>query len=112
MNATVVRNQIIRQEWTLPLFSINKLHRDVIRINGTELEDALNTAYSRSGKENNVVVCRSNKRANIFNREIRKRILFLDDEINTGDYMMAVKNNYFWLPEGFPRRLHCKWRYY
>lgn len=102
MNATVVRNQIIRQEWTLPLFSINKSHMDVIRINGTELEDALNTAYSRSGKENNVVVCRSNKRANIFNREIRKRILFLDDEINTGDYMMAVKNNYFWLPEGSP----------
>jgi exodeoxyribonuclease-5 len=64
------------------------------------LEDALNSAYSGSGKENNVVVCRSNKRANIFNREIRKRILFLDEEINTGDYMMVVKNNYFWLPEG------------
>jgi len=45
------------------------------------------------------VVCRSNKRANIFNREIRRRILFLEEEINTGDYMMVVKNNYFWLPE-------------
>jgi len=100
LNATAVRNQIIRQEWGLPLFSIGNNHPDVIRINGSELEDALNSAYSGSGRENNVVVCRSNKRANIFNSEIRKRILFLEEEINTGDYMMAVKNNYFWLPEG------------
>jgi exodeoxyribonuclease V len=99
LNATAVRNQIIRQEWGLPLFSIGS-HLDIIRINGSELEDALNSAYSCSGKENNVVVCRSNKRANIFNSEIRKRILFLEEEINTGDYMMVVKNNYFWLPEG------------
>jgi exodeoxyribonuclease-5 len=77
-----------------------KTHTDVIRINGSELEDALNSAFSGSGKENNVVVCRSNKRANIFNREIRKRILFLEEEINNGDFMMVVKNNYYWLPEG------------
>jgi exodeoxyribonuclease-5 len=44
------------------------------------------------------VICRSNKRANIYNREIRNRILFLDGEISTGDYLMVVKNNYFWLP--------------
>lgn len=100
LNATAVRNQILRQEWGLPLFSISDAHRDVIRINGSELEDALNSAFSGSEKENNVVVCRSNKRANIFNREIRKRILFLEEEINNGDYMMVVKNNYFWLPEG------------
>jgi len=99
MNATTVRNQILHQEWGLPLFSITSEHKDVIRINGSELEEALNSAYSGSGKENNVVVCRSNKRANIFNREIRSRILFLEEEINTGDYMMVVKNNYFWLPE-------------
>jgi exodeoxyribonuclease-5 len=100
MNATAVRNQIMRHEWGLPLFSINDAHVDVIRINGSELEDALNSAFSGSDKENNVVVCRSNKRANIFNKEIRKRILFLEEEINTGDFMMVVKNNYFWLPEG------------
>jgi len=100
INATTVRNQITREELRLPLFSIGTVHKDVIRINGTELEDALNSAYSGSGKENNVVVCRSNKRANIFNREIRKRILFLDEEINIGDFLMVVKNNYFWLPEG------------
>ena len=69
-----------------------------MRITGSDLEEMLNRTYSGAGKENNVVICRSNKRANIFNREIRNRILFLDGEIATGDYLMVVKNNYFWLP--------------
>ncbi|MGE5425446.1 MAG: ATP-dependent DNA helicase [Syntrophothermus sp.] len=99
MNATWVRDQINRGEWNLPLFSVSAF-RDIIRLSGTDLEDSLNSAYSGSNRENNVVICRSNKRANIFNTEIRRRILYLEDEINTGDNMMVVKNNYFWLPEG------------
>jgi len=98
-NATGIRNQIQRQKWNVPLFSVSDAFRDVIRLNGPDLEEALNSAYSGTEKDNNVVVCRSNKRANIFNREIRKRILFLEDEINTGDLLMVVKNNYYWLPE-------------
>jgi exodeoxyribonuclease V len=98
VNATSVRKQINREEWALPLFTIGKF-TDISRLTGSDLEEALNTAYSGSSRENNAVVCRSNKRANIFNREIRSRILFLEGEINTGDYMMVVKNNYFWLPE-------------
>jgi len=98
-NATLIRRVIDRQEFSLPLFSVNKF-ADINRLSGADLEDALNSAYSSSNKDGNVVICRSNKRANIFNQEIRKRILFFEDEINTGDYMMVVKNNYFWLPEG------------
>lgn len=98
-NATLIRRVIDRQEFRLPLFSVEKF-MDIKRLSGADLEDALNTAYSSSMKDNNVVICRSNKRANIFNQEIRKRILFFEEEINTGDYMMVVKNNYFWLPEG------------
>jgi ATP-dependent exoDNAse (exonuclease V) alpha subunit len=56
LNATFVRNQILREEWALPLFSVSNAHRDVVRVNGTELEDLLNSAYSGAGKENNVVV--------------------------------------------------------
>ena len=98
VNATAIRRQISREEWALPLFTTEK-YPDIFRLQGSDLEDALNSAYSDSNRENNAVVCRSNKRANIFNREIRRRILFLEEEINTGDYMMVVKNNYFWLPE-------------
>jgi ATP-dependent exoDNAse (exonuclease V) alpha subunit len=98
-NATLIRRTIDRQEFRLPLFSVGKFP-DIKRLTGADLEDSLNSAYSSSNKDSNVVICRSNKRANIFNQEIRRRILFFEEEINTGDYMMVVKNNYFWLPEG------------
>lgn len=97
-NATLIRRTIDRQEFSFPIFSLGNF-RDVVRISSPDLEEALNSAYSSSARENNVVICRSNKRANIFNQEIRKRILFYDEEINTGDYMMVVKNNYYWLPQ-------------
>jgi exodeoxyribonuclease-5 len=63
------------------------------------LEDALNLAYSSYGEENVVVITRSNKRANIFNQEIRNRILFREGTIQSGDLLMVVKNNYHWLSE-------------
>ncbi|MCK9204210.1 MAG: AAA family ATPase [Bacteroidales bacterium] len=96
-NATQVRQKLQGQQFSLPIFSLEGF-RDVRRLNGPDLEEALNQAFSESGKDNNVIICRSNKRANIYNREIRRRILYLDEEISTGDYMMVVKNNYFWLP--------------
>jgi exodeoxyribonuclease-5 len=99
MNATSIRNQIQADKLELPMFSLGS-YRDIIRLNGQDLEEELNNAYSGANRENNVVICRSNKRANIYNREIRRRILFLEEEISAGDYLMVVKNNYFWLGEG------------
>jgi exodeoxyribonuclease V len=98
VNATSIRKEINRQEVRFPMFSV-KRYSDINRLSGSDLEEALNTAYSGTEKDNNAVICRSNKRANIYNQEIRRRILFFDNEINAGDYMMVVKNNYFWLPE-------------
>ncbi len=98
VNATKVRQQVQARKLSFPVFSLQNF-TDVRRISGSDLEDILNETYSGLGKDNNVVICRSNKRANIFNREIRKRILFFEEEISNGDYLMIVKNNYFWLPE-------------
>jgi len=97
MNATAIREEIKTGELKFPLFC-DHLFGDVVRIAGPELEEALQRAYSGSGKDNNVVVCRSNRRANLFNREIRRRILGYEGEIACGDYLMIVKNNYYWLP--------------
>ena len=96
-NATIIRNKIQEKSKMFPLFEIGR-HSDVERITGNELEDALNHAHSVFGLENTIVITRSNKRANIFNREIRNRILFRDNEISTADLMMVVKNDYYWLP--------------
>jgi len=70
---------------------------DVVRINGRELQDELENMNGRFGIQGCMVVTRSNKRANNFNQQIRSRILWHEDEICTGDLLMVVKNNYFWL---------------
>jgi len=87
---------------TLPLFDLDN-RRDITRITGSDLEDLLNTAFSSADPAETVVICRSNKRANMYNREIRNRVLFLENEISSGDCLMVVRNNYFWLdPQSGP----------
>ena len=98
-NATLLRDMINEEDYNLPFFDTDGFV-DIQRISGAELEESLNDSYSKEGRDNIVIICRSNKRANIYNQEIRKRILFQENEISTGDYMMVLKNNYFWLPEG------------
>jgi len=101
-NATRLRDMIGSGEVTYPLFDIDNIN-DVSRITGSDLEDVLNTSFSNAGQAETVIICRSNKRANMFNREIRNRVLFLEDEISAGDCLMVVRNNYFWLdPESTP----------
>jgi exodeoxyribonuclease-5 len=98
VNATAIRNQIKKQKNLSPHFILNKF-KDIIRLDGSELEDAINSAYSNYGVEDSMIICRSNKRANIFNQQIRARIRWQENELSAGDYMMVVKNNYFWLPD-------------
>jgi len=97
-NATAIRNNINQKEKLQPKF-ILKPFTDIKKINGDELEDAINEAYNKYGVEDSMIICRSNKRANIFNQQIRARIRWQENELSAGDYMMVVKNNYHWLPE-------------
>ena len=98
INATELREKISKEFCEFPFFSVEN-KTDIFRLNGIDLEDKLHDAYSKEGTENAIVVTRSNKRANIYNQEIRHRILFRENEIQAGDLMMVVKNNYFWLDE-------------
>lgn len=95
-NATQLRIHLVAETISFPKL---ELFPDVKRINGTELEDELNAAYSNYGFENTLIICRSNKRANAFNFAVRNRIKWQESEISAGDLMMVVKNNYFWLKE-------------
>ena len=97
-NATTIRNQVKKDGNTKPHFDVQGF-KDIVRLGGDELEDALNDAYNRYDAEDTMIICRSNKRANIFNQQIRARIRWQKNELSTGDYLMVVKNNYFWLPE-------------
>lgn len=73
-------------------------YNDIVRlIDGYEIMDAINDAYSNEGYEETAIIVRSNKRANMYNQQIRQRILFNESELSAGDYLMVVKNNYFWV---------------
>jgi exodeoxyribonuclease-5 len=97
-NATALRDKIRLKKGFQPHFMLEGF-KDVIRIDGAELEDALNEAYNKFGAEDTMIVCRSNKRANIYNQQIRARIRWQESELSAGDFMMVVRNNYTWLPD-------------
>ena len=79
---------------------------DVKNVPGNELIEELANCYARYGKDETMVVCRSNKRAIIYNNGIRNQVLDREEELSSGDYVMIAKNNYYWLqapsnsPEG------------
>ncbi|MEZ5082460.1 MAG: ATP-binding domain-containing protein [Bacteroidales bacterium] len=94
-NATSIRLNL-DYNGMLPFVQTNDFS-DVFLINGEILEETLMTTFHGDDLSNSVIITRSNKRANIFNQEVRKRILFMENEISVGDYLMIVKNNYFWI---------------
>ena len=98
--ATALREKIGRKEPAFPLFDTTLFKTDIVRIeNGYELEELLQENFSSDDLSKCIVVCRTNKRANLFNRQIRERILQRENRIEGGDLLMVVRNNYFWLDD-------------
>ena len=69
---------------------------DVLRIDGHDLQDALESAYAREGADEVCLICRSNKRAYQYSMQVRARVYDYEEELCPGDRLMVVKNNYFW----------------
>lgn len=80
-------------------FDVN--YPDIIRLeDGYDIQDAITMAYDGDmGVEDTAFIVRSNKRANQYNDQIRTKVRGQENEISTGDYVMVVKNNYFWLKD-------------
>ena len=96
VNATAIRNQIQTEDFlSLPQLHIDRF-KDIECISGGQLIDRLSFDYQRDGMDETIVICRSNKRANLYNQGIRNTILYREDELNVGDMLMVVKNNYYW----------------
>ena len=97
MNATELRESLNDHIYDEFKFRVSGFDDIVRLIDGHEIMDAINDAYHNQGQEESVIILRSNKRANIYNQQIRSRILFQEEELSAGDHLMVVKNNYFWL---------------
>ncbi|MBC7642326.1 MAG: AAA family ATPase, partial [Flavobacterium sp.] len=98
-NATQLR-EILKENFITNFEFKLKGFKDIIRLtDGYDIQDAINTAYSNYSIEDTAFIVRSNKRANQYNEQIRMKILDKESDLSTGDYLMVVKNNYFWLKE-------------
>lgn len=96
-NATILRT-LIDSDVTNFTFDMN--YPDIVRlIDGYDIQDAISECYENDGVEDTAFIVRSNKRANQYNQQIRSHIRGKENEISTGDYIMVVKNNYYWLNE-------------
>lgn len=96
VNATKLRNALQHGN-TIDFPKLNvTAYSDVKTITGTELIDAISTAYNRDGIEETIVISRSNKRVNAYNMGIRNTVLYREEELSTGDLLMITKNNYHW----------------
>ncbi len=96
-NATNIRNLLGAKGENSGFFSIELEGFDDLRqVSGADLIETISGCYDKYGIFETTVVTRSNKRANIFNKGIRGSILYKENEIERGDLLMVVKNNYFW----------------
>ncbi len=96
LDATRLRQLIAEDDcYSLPKIKVSGF-ADIKVLPGNELIETLNSCYDHDGLDETIVVCRSNKRANIYNKGIRAQILWREDELNTGDLLMVAKNSYFW----------------
>ena len=98
VNATNLRVIIADDGYCDYQFDLN--YNDIVRlVDGYDILDALTVAYDHDGVEDTAIIVRSNKRANQYNQQIRSKIRGHENDIAVGDFMMAVKNNYFWLKD-------------
>ena len=99
-SATRLREKLGKKNFELPLLLKNGFKKDVFKVeDAMEMQELFQEYFYGEKIKDSIVVCRSNKRANQFNQQIRTRILQRETEIEAGDLLMIVKNNYFWLEQ-------------
>ena len=107
-NATMIRQMITHDDITqLPKIRFAGF-ADIKEMPGSELIEALGDSYHHVGLDDTIVVTRSNKRANIFNNGIRNMVLDREEDLESGDILMIVKNNYYWTEEERKKLLKVK----
>ncbi len=90
-NATMLRKLITGKRddvsWNWELF-------DFAKLSAYDLPEIYEEAIQKYGSDEVIILCRSNKQALMYNQAIRAKVHYLEDELNGGDRLMVVKNNY------------------
>lgn len=91
-NATMVRCMIENNIEQIPMFDTS--YDDVEAIDGGEFTEKLQECYDKYGRDETIIITRSNKRANRYNEGVRRYSLGAEEQIESGDMLMVVRNNY------------------
>lgn len=95
-NATMIRSFLFNNIDT-SLFRIDtEGYNDVQIVYSDELDDTLTDSYADVGQEETLIITRSNRRANNFNRAIRNLLMDAESPLQSGDRLIISKNDYFW----------------
>ena len=98
-NATELR-ELLKDSFITEFKFKVKPYKDIVRLtDGYDIQDTINQSYSNYSIEDTCFIVRSNKRANQYNQQIRTKILDKESDLSVGDFLMVVKNNYFWLKD-------------
>jgi exodeoxyribonuclease-5 len=91
-NATRLREVIRLDEHSFKIRSAG--FADVFTMSPARLAEGIEYAYQKFGFERTLIITRTNKQANRYNKMIRSQILFREEEVEAGDWIIVVKNNY------------------
>ena len=92
-NATYLRKCITKQQvFKQPIFNITT--PEIERISGSELINKLSFCYENFAIEDTIVITRSNRLANLYNKGIRNQVFQAESEISNNDLILITKNHY------------------
>ncbi|MGB3585913.1 MAG: ATP-binding domain-containing protein, partial [Tunicatimonas sp.] len=96
-NATILRNTLNSED---PLQQLNTTgYSDIYRMQSSKIKQGLSYAYLKYGLQQTLLICASNQEATRYNQQIRQEILHRQQELEIGDLLMVVRNNYRALPK-------------
>ncbi|MBD5201447.1 MAG: AAA family ATPase [Bacteroidales bacterium] len=94
-NATIVREALAAKEPQAPRLHFGSF-RDFRSIEPIDFADELSSSWATVGKEETLIITRSNRVANACNRDVRNRVLYADEALLRGERLVIAKNDYFW----------------
>lgn len=96
-NATRLRCQL--KEKPASAFLQTSGYQDIYSMLSDKLPQGLSYAYLKYDIKDTLILCPSNREATLHNQFVRREILHRQTEIEAGDLIMTVRNNYRILPK-------------
>lgn len=95
-NATYLRQKLFYPDSDAPDALFIKDFPDVVALSSEDLAESLATSHAEVGEDETLIITRSNKRANNFNRSIRNIVMYAEEPLERGDRVVISKNDYYW----------------